>query len=59
MVLWVLKENPAVKFYERMGGKLIARKPIEIGGAQLEEVAFGWTRLEDLFQEETAVNGQP
>ena len=57
MVLWVLKENPAVKFYERMGGKLIARKPIEIGGAQLEEVAFGWPRLEDVIFNETAANG--
>jgi len=47
IALWVLKENPAVKFYERMGGKQIARKPIEIGGVQLEEVAFGWPRLED------------
>jgi GNAT superfamily N-acetyltransferase len=50
MVAWVLKENPAVKFYERMGGKQIAKKSIEIGGAQLEEVAFGWPRLEDIIQ---------
>ncbi|MGO9438402.1 MAG: N-acetyltransferase family protein [Terracidiphilus sp.] len=57
MVLWVLKNNPAVKFYERMGGKQIAIKPIEIGGAQLEEVAFGWPKLKDVIPHEKAANG--
>jgi ribosomal protein S18 acetylase RimI-like enzyme len=57
MVLWVLKDNPAVKFYEQMGGKQIAKKPIEIGSAQLEEVAFGWPRLENVILNETAANG--
>jgi GNAT superfamily N-acetyltransferase len=57
MALWVLKDNPAVKFYERMGGKQIARKPIEIGGLQLEEVAFGWPGLEDVIPNEKAADG--
>jgi GNAT superfamily N-acetyltransferase len=58
MALWVLKENPAVKFYERMGGRRVAQKPIEIGGAQLEEVAFGWQTLDDFVPGETAGDGQ-
>jgi ribosomal protein S18 acetylase RimI-like enzyme len=57
MVLWVLKDNPAVKFYERMGGKQIAEKPIEIGDVQLEEVSIGWRKLEDVIFNEKAANG--
>ncbi|MGA9464698.1 MAG: GNAT family N-acetyltransferase [Terracidiphilus sp.] len=42
MALWVLRQNPAVGFYQRMGGVEIGHKTIQIGGAALEEVAFGF-----------------
>lgn len=45
MLVWVLKDNPARGFYERLGGVYLAEKPIEIGGAQLVEVAYGWRDL--------------
>lgn len=45
MMLWVLESNPACGFYERMGGVRNGVKEIEIGGAQLTEVAFGWETL--------------
>jgi L-amino acid N-acyltransferase YncA len=48
MVVWVLRENPAVRFYQRLGGIEIAQKSIEIGGAVLEDVCFGWRSLEPL-----------
>jgi GNAT superfamily N-acetyltransferase len=41
MAVWVLKENPAVRFYEHMGGVELAHKQIVIGGASLEESAYG------------------
>jgi GNAT superfamily N-acetyltransferase len=50
MALWVLSRNPAVKFYQRMGGVEIARKMIEIGGAPLEEIAFGFELSADALQ---------
>ena len=59
MALWVLKDNSAVRFYQHMGGKEIASKQIEMGGAQLEEIAFGWPRLDVVIQKETATNVQP
>ena len=46
MVAWVLEKNPAVSFYMHLGGIQIAHKPIEIGGASLEELAFGWPSLD-------------
>jgi hypothetical protein len=42
MALWVLRRNPAVGFYQHMGGVEIGQKTVEIGGAFLEEVAFGF-----------------
>lgn len=45
IVIWVLKENPACRFYERLGGRLTAEKVIEIGGKQLVDVAYVWPDL--------------
>lgn len=42
MLLWVLAENPARRFYEAIGGRELRSQPIEIGGARLDEVAYGW-----------------
>ncbi|NWG15440.1 MAG: GNAT family N-acetyltransferase [Chloroflexi bacterium] len=44
-LIWVLKDNPARGFYERMGGVYVMEKDIEIGGANLREVAYGWRDL--------------
>lgn len=45
MRLWVLADNPACRFYEALGGRRIETKRIDIGGADLEEVAYGWTEI--------------
>lgn len=45
MLLWVLAENPTVRFYERMGGTKVREKEIEIGGKTLVEWAYGWREL--------------
>jgi hypothetical protein len=48
MLAWVLAENPSRPFYEAMGGKLLGTQEIEIGGATLEEVAYGWDGAQKL-----------
>lgn len=45
MRVWVLADNPACRFYEALGGNRIETKRIQIGGADLEEVAYGWTDI--------------
>jgi GNAT superfamily N-acetyltransferase len=45
LAVWALKENPACGFYKRMGAVQVAEKTIEIGGAILPEVAFGWADI--------------
>lgn len=45
LVIWVLKDNPACRFYERLGGRRIAEKVVEIGGKGLLDVAYAWADL--------------
>jgi GNAT superfamily N-acetyltransferase len=45
MAAWVLEENPAIEFYMKSGALPITSRKIEIGGAQLSEVAVGWPDL--------------
>lgn len=49
MVVWVLERNPAVAFYKRLGGLEAGRKQIEIGGAELVEIALGWSSWDGLL----------
>ena len=51
MLVWVLAANPARAFYEALGGKELYEKPINIGGASLVEVAYGWPDLTILVGE--------
>ncbi len=47
MIIWVLRDNrPARNFYERLGGVYVRTQPITIGSVTLEEVSYGWPRLE-------------
>lgn len=45
MAVWVLEQNPATHFYTRTGAQPLTSKKIEIGGATLAEVAYGWPDL--------------
>ena len=49
LLVWVLEQNPSVSFYERLGAVQIARQVINIGGADLQELAFGWPSLDRLI----------
>jgi len=42
MYLWVFKDNPALAFYQHMGGKECARQTVTIGGRDVEEIALQW-----------------
>jgi len=49
MIIWVLRDNqPARAFYERLGGVYVRGQPITIGLTTLEEVSYGWQRLDDV-----------
>jgi GNAT superfamily N-acetyltransferase len=46
MAVWVLEKNPSKHFYVKSGAQLETSKEIEIGGAKLSEVAYGWPALD-------------
>lgn len=48
-LVWVLRDNPTRHFYERMGGKELDSKVIEIG-APLVEVSYGWDNVQALLE---------
>jgi L-amino acid N-acyltransferase YncA len=48
MLVWVLAQNPAVRFYEKAGAHHLESKQIEIGGVSLSEIALGWSDLRQL-----------
>ncbi|MBI1209463.1 MAG: GNAT family N-acetyltransferase [Azospirillum sp.] len=47
-VVWVLRNNPARWFYERLGGVCLAERPIRFAGSRLIESAYGWRDLAHL-----------
>jgi ribosomal protein S18 acetylase RimI-like enzyme len=44
-IVWVLRDNPARFFYERLGARQVSRKPIAVGGMAVEAIAYGWRDL--------------
>lgn len=52
MLVWVLEDNDAKYFYEKLGGKKIDTSDITIAGANLKEMAYGWEDLTELVKEE-------
>jgi len=43
--VWVLRDNPARWFYERLGATRVAEQAITFAGTNLTEVAYGWRDL--------------
>jgi L-amino acid N-acyltransferase YncA len=44
-IVWVLRDNPSRFFYERLGGRQAARKALNVGGAWIDALAYGWPDL--------------
>lgn len=56
LIVWVLADNfPARCFYEAHGGRLLREQPIELGGATLLEVAYGWDDVADIRRAPAAI----
>jgi GNAT superfamily N-acetyltransferase len=48
LMVWVLAKNPSRAFYETLGGEKIMETMVEIGGAKLVELAYGWKDIHRL-----------
>lgn len=49
MIIFVLEDNPAKNFYKAIGGKLLDRVEIEIGGKILYELVFAWDDINEIL----------
>lgn len=45
MYVWVLERNPAIGFYEAIGGVKFDERPIDIDGTMVTEYAYGYDDL--------------
>lgn len=45
MYVWVLERNPAIGFYEAIGGEKFDERPIDIDGTMVTEFAYGYNDL--------------
>ena len=45
MLVWVLADNPACRFYEFLGGKKVEEQQTSRAGVALKEIAYGWTDI--------------
>jgi ribosomal protein S18 acetylase RimI-like enzyme len=52
MLLWVFANNPARRFYEALGGKLVKTNQFELSGVMIDEVAYGWLNIRALLEEQ-------
>jgi GNAT superfamily N-acetyltransferase len=50
LITWVVKDNPACRFYERLGGRIMGEKTVEVGAKELVDVAYAWPDLAVLCQ---------
>ena len=57
ILVWCFAESPSRRFYEALGGAKHDVAPIEIGGVQLEEVAYGWRNLSVIVSRPTRPHG--
>jgi len=42
LIVWVLADNPARQFYEKLGGVKVAETQRPFAGVLLREIAYGW-----------------
>jgi GNAT superfamily N-acetyltransferase len=45
MYLLAFENSPYRSFYDKMGGRLVRKRPVEIEGTMFDAVVYGWTNL--------------
>jgi ribosomal protein S18 acetylase RimI-like enzyme len=45
MIVWLPVKNAATGFYEKLGGRRVATRPMVVEGKNLEGVGYGWRDL--------------
>ena len=45
MYLLAFENSPYRSFYDKMGGRSVKKRPVEIEGTMFDAVVYGWTSL--------------
>ncbi|HEU5378014.1 MAG TPA: GNAT family N-acetyltransferase, partial [Ktedonobacteraceae bacterium] len=48
MLIWVLAENSARRFYEALGGKMVETGIYRTHGIELRQVGYGWPDIRQI-----------
>lgn len=56
--IWVLRDNPARFFYERLGGKLASHRKLQVAGVGVEAIAYGWRDLASALKTQAGTGRQ-
>ena len=59
VIVWVLQDNPARFFYERLGGVLVWRKQFTVGGKTIQALGYGWRDLPGYLAAMAGADGSP
>lgn len=57
VMLWVLSQNPARWFYQRLGARMVATEAIHVGGQPVEQMAMLWNPIERLLTATARADG--
>ena len=49
ILVWVIKQNPSSRFYERYNAKPVGEEITTIGDGRYQETAYGWEHIDDLL----------
>ncbi|PAV29326.1 GNAT family N-acetyltransferase [Virgibacillus profundi] len=50
ILVWILKQNPSSRFYERYYAKPVGEEAISIGEGSYKETAYGWESIDELLR---------
>ncbi|HLR66566.1 GNAT family N-acetyltransferase [Virgibacillus alimentarius] len=50
ILVWVLKQNPSSRFYERYLAKSVGEEAITVGEGSYQETAYGWDSIDELLE---------
>ncbi|WP_164669616.1 GNAT family N-acetyltransferase [Virgibacillus doumboii] len=50
VLVWVLKQNPSSRFYERYDAEPVGEEATTIGEGTYQETAYGWENIDELLK---------
>lgn len=50
ILVWILKQNPSSRFYERFHAKPVGEDETTIGEGTYQETAYGWENIDELLE---------